>query len=67
MQTGAVCVSACISSSHYVCADTHTRVQVCVLGGDQHKLTCSGFDELVSLFNPSPPISHMLGNCQYCL
>lgn len=71
-----LCVSACVCSSDYVCADTHTcsgvhRNTVGQMGHDvlsPDGLTCCpGFDELLSFFNPSPSIAHMLGNCQYRL
>lgn len=58
-----------------MCRHTMSRcVYVCIgrqMGIDvvnQEKLTCClGFDELFSLFNPSPSIPHMLGNSQHRL
>ena len=72
-----VCVCVCVSAraAMYVQTHTHTHIrsgvrieQQCArqMGSEvvnQDELTCCpGFDELVSLFNPSPSIPHTLGN-----
>lgn len=68
----------CVCWSRYACADTHIRSGVRIeqhcarqMGSEvvnQDELTCCpGFDELVSLFNPSPSIPHTLGNSWYSL
>lgn len=72
------CVRLRVSVSHYACTDTQTHIHTfqvlnwtvrdrcCGSGAiNQEELTCCRrFDELLSLFNPSPPIPHTLGICQ---
>lgn len=51
-----------------VCVYRNTVGQMGIDVVNQEELTCCpGFDELFSLFNPSPSIPHMLGNSQYRL